>query len=391
MPDQRSKRLAFTGPWVAYAAALWASVFAVFHIVWAAGWYPLLHAEQARIAFATPWKWAFDVLVAAMCVIAVPVVLAPVMSWGQHLPRRLIDGLACIGTALLVLRSTASLVQTGYFASVGRFRFAAIGIWEWWFHLGAILFALSTWRLMAIRHTRRLIERAGVIDNAPGPSPWYLRTGKPAVPGFAWGGAGDSSQIAGATVLSGRDGVVLILDFHNYVLPIDPETLLVWHQRHVETGPSEPVMLRIFRLADLRPLEGDLEELCGSMRRFGAPFMASGSPLCEFPIPTTVTGRLMRLKFPDQLRHIEELLILCHSSAVEASPTWELNNLALLVARPSAGTYELFPQDWFNSANLDYSYQWVTRVARDPQTGRIHGDGIRISPFVLDDTLRNAL
>ena len=90
MPDQRSKLLAFAGPWVAYAAALWASVFAVFHIVWAAGWYPLLHAEQARIAFATPWKWAFDVLVAAMCVLAIPVVLAPVMSWGQHLPRRLI-------------------------------------------------------------------------------------------------------------------------------------------------------------------------------------------------------------------------------------------------------------------------------------------------------------
>ena len=83
-------------------------------------------------------------------------------------------------------------------------------------------------------------------------------------------------------------------------------------------------------------------------------------------------------------------MILCHSSAVEATPTSELNNLALLVARLSAGTYELFPQDWFNSANLD-GYQWVTRVARDPQTGRIHGDGIRISPFVLDDTLRNAL
>src|SRR5512145_987295 len=28
------------GPWVAYAAALWALVFAAFHIVWAAGWLP---------------------------------------------------------------------------------------------------------------------------------------------------------------------------------------------------------------------------------------------------------------------------------------------------------------------------------------------------------------
>ena len=134
------------GPWVAYAAALWAAVFAIFHIVWAAGWYPLLDAEQARVAFATPWKWAYDVAVAIMCVIAVPVALAPVMSWGQHVSRRLIHTLAWIGTALLVLRSVASLVQAGYLTATGRFRVADMGIWEPWFYLGAILFSLSTWR-----------------------------------------------------------------------------------------------------------------------------------------------------------------------------------------------------------------------------------------------------
>ena len=77
-------------PWVAYGAAIWALIFAAFHIIWAAGYYPLLDAEQARIAFAVPWKWTYDVVVAAMCVIAVPVALAPVMSWGQYLPRLLI-------------------------------------------------------------------------------------------------------------------------------------------------------------------------------------------------------------------------------------------------------------------------------------------------------------
>ena len=134
------------GPWVAYAAALWASVFAIFHIIWATGWYPLLDAEQARVAFAIPWHWAYDVVVAAMCVIAVPVALAPVMSWSQRAPRRFGYTLACSGSALLVLRSVASLVQTGYLVAAGRFRFAAMGIWEPWFYLGAILFSVSTWR-----------------------------------------------------------------------------------------------------------------------------------------------------------------------------------------------------------------------------------------------------
>ena len=134
------------GPWVAYAAAVWAFVFALFHIVWAAGWYPLLDAEGARVAFATPWKWTFDVVVAAMCVVAVPVALAPIRSWGRHLSRRLIYTLAWIGSALLVLRSVASLIQVGYLAATGRFRFADMGVWEPWFYLGAVLYCLSTWR-----------------------------------------------------------------------------------------------------------------------------------------------------------------------------------------------------------------------------------------------------
>lgn len=121
------------GPWVAYAAALWACVFATFHIIWAAGSYPLLDDEQTRVAFATPWKWAFDVVVAGICVVAVPVALAPVMSWGQHVPRRLIYTLAWIGTTLLILRAVASLFQAGYLVAVGRFSARSHG------HLGTVV------------------------------------------------------------------------------------------------------------------------------------------------------------------------------------------------------------------------------------------------------------
>ena len=132
--------------WPAYAAALWSAVFAVFHIVWAMGWYPLLNAEGARAAFATPWKWWYDVVVAGMCVIAVPVALAPVMSWGRHVPRRLVYMLAATGTALLVFRAAASIAQTVYFVATGTFQLADMGTWEPWFYLGAYLFTLSTCR-----------------------------------------------------------------------------------------------------------------------------------------------------------------------------------------------------------------------------------------------------
>ena len=131
---------------VAYGAALWAFVFAAFHFIWAAGWYPLLDAEQASIAFSVPWKWWYDVFAGIMCVVAVPVALAPVGRWGARIPRRLLSALAIIGTGLLVLRAIASLVHTAYLLGVGEFAGAGFLPWEPWFYLGAALFAAMTWR-----------------------------------------------------------------------------------------------------------------------------------------------------------------------------------------------------------------------------------------------------
>ena len=226
------------------------------------------------------------------------------------------------------------------------------------------------------------------LGQAPGPSPWYLRWTPPAVHGFSWIDGAASKQAVGAFVLSGSAGSVLILDFHNYVLPLDRDTLLVWHQRAGESGLTPPVVLRVFFLPDLLPLQGALEDLCASMRNAQSPFRSASPPVCEFPLPTTVAGVRQPLTFPDQLRQVPELLILCASSGAEPRVTGDRNNLGLLVASPRDGWFQIHPQDWFNRGGFDYSYEWVTRVARDPRTGRIHGEGIRIQPFVLDETLR---
>ncbi len=132
--------------WAAYAAALWALIFAVFHVIWATGWYVGLDPEQARIAFAKTPFFVYDLVVAGMCAFAVPVALALAMPWGRRLPRRLVGLFAWGGTGLLVLRSVASIVQTVYLIGSGQFVVESRGLWELWFYLGATLFSLGTWR-----------------------------------------------------------------------------------------------------------------------------------------------------------------------------------------------------------------------------------------------------
>ena len=131
--------------WAAYAAALWALIFAVFHLIWASGWYVGLNPETARIAFARTPFFVYDLVVAGICAFAVPVALALAMPWGRRLPRRLLGFFAWGGTGLLLLRSVGSVIQGIYLIGTRQFPIEIRGLWELWFYLGAILFSLATW------------------------------------------------------------------------------------------------------------------------------------------------------------------------------------------------------------------------------------------------------
>ena len=134
------------GAWPGYAAALWALIFTVLHLVWASGSYVGLDKQEARRVFARTGFLVYDLVVAGVCAVGVAVALAFVQPWGRRLPRRLLGVLAWGGTALLLLRSAGSLVQTVYLIAAGRFSADPMQLWELWFYSGAFLFCLSTWR-----------------------------------------------------------------------------------------------------------------------------------------------------------------------------------------------------------------------------------------------------
>jgi hypothetical protein len=114
-------------------------------------------------------------------------------------------------------------------------------------------------------------------------------------------------------------------------------------------------------------------------------------PVVSLYLQTAVINESIFTAFPNEIRAIDELLILCDSFSDPASEGWNHANLALLVARPKEASFRLYPQDWFNTADFDFGYQWITRIARDPQTGRVRGEGFRMNSFELDDTLRDVV
>ena len=183
----------------------------------------------------------------------------------------------------------------------------------------------------------------------------------------------------------GPNGPVAVLDYYNYVMTLGTSRLLIWYQEddRLGNGLTGPIRLFVIDPALLALLDADLGSLFETMNAEKANLTLGSGPIVEFSLETTDLDEELIVQFPDELEPIEELPILCRSSGI-ASP-----DLALLVAKPNDGKYRLYPQDWFNLSDADFGYEWVTRVVRNPLTGHIHGEGFRINPFVLDDTLRS--
>lgn len=227
-------------------------------------------------------------------------------------------------------------------------------------------------------------ELRSLFGGAPGPTPWYSKPGAAAVEGFHW-----EESSGGKTLLVGVDGSVAVLNAYNYVTTLDSSSLLIWNQRReADDGHTAPVHLVVIRPSLLPPFGDDLPREISRMDRTQARLALQDPPDVSMYMNTDVTGENISAVFPKQLHAIDELLILCDSSAIAPREDGINANLALLVAKPKQSVYQLYPQDWFNSSDLDFGYQWITRVARNSQTGRVHGEGFRLKPFELDDSLR---
>ncbi len=228
-----------------------------------------------------------------------------------------------------------------------------------------------------------------MFDGVPGPSPWYLADGQIILDGFHWERPAQDSIAAGKTLLVGKHGPIAILGLQNFVKPIGNSTILIWHQAATTGILTPPVHFLIVDLQQLTPLGKDLHVHYDLMKSREMHILLGGSPSAAFNVETTVVNEALPLNFPLQVKGLGELLLFCDSSGIGISDGWSKANRALIVVNFRSSTYRLYPQDWFNEGSYDFGYQWTTRAIRNLSTNEIHGEGIRIGSFVLDDSFRN--
>lgn len=224
-----------------------------------------------------------------------------------------------------------------------------------------------------------------IPESAPGPSPWYFGPKVPSIPGHRWKREDASAaDCAGKVFLVDAAGTRLVLDMYHFVLPLGGSQILTWQRNDLVEGRTAPVRFVALDLSVLAPLGKDRQRLAREMAKGKKREFFEGPALAEFELETLACSRDLPFSFPPAVSALVELLFFCRSSDTEGD-----GDAALMVVRPREGFYRLYPQRWFNMGERDYDWEWVTRAARDPATGRIHGEGIRVADFVLDESMEN--
>ena len=238
----------------------------------------------------------------------------------------------------------------------------------------------------------------GTLADAPGPSPWYLRRPGLTLPSargpLRWRDLGAGGAGAGKSVLTDAGGAaLLVVDFHCYVRPLTAPRFLIWHPEGggggAENTASTSVRFRVFDADELTPIT-DIDAAVAAMRPTGQIVAHRGREIASAVVPTSIPDGRNHVAFPDALHELNELLVLAHSTSGAVQSNYhDQMHLRLWVIRPREGIVDVIPQDWFNNGNFDFGYQWVTRVARDPKTGRIVGEGVRLpAAFILSRNCR---
>jgi hypothetical protein len=228
------------------------------------------------------------------------------------------------------------------------------------------------------------LERlAKLIRQAPGPSPWYYGQ-QPPFPSdvglLSWKQLHREGSVA---LVDTQGNYRLILSSYCYAMPISRSRILIWYEAGKPTQPLVGIEIFLLEIADLTPLEKTNAE-ARMPKAQGPKVIFNSGPVASVMVPASLKTGLNRFDFPMPFQTLAEILVLGNNASIPGTSI----KRSIYCLRPNDGDVEVLPQDWFNLGDFDFGYQWITKVVRDPYSGRICGNGIRLKSFILDESGR---
>ena len=243
---------------------------------------------------------------------------------------------------------------------------------------------------------KKMTSLPGWLAEAPGPTPWYnsslpvSRISKKEE--LFWArvllNKGASSP---KIVLKNRMGAIYgILDEGVYLLQGRGSRFLIWDQRDPAPGEEGPMIrLRVIASDLLKPID-DLEGSLNELARSGLRAFFPGGETDSLEISARLPEGLYSREFPAGMREFGEIILFVPTQT--RGGFWRRkHDLRLWLIQPEVGTIEVISQEWFNHGPYHPGTQIPLRAARNPATGQISCEGIRIGVFSLDDAKKNIL
>ena len=225
----------------------------------------------------------------------------------------------------------------------------------------------------------------GILETAPAPTPWaWMR-----FPGV-------SGPNGRSLVWKRKENTVLLVDerneetpylalaFYCYVKQVGRDQLLVWY--HVgRTVKPDTVRMHLVESKNLSLIQR--MPVYNRLMHDDASQISYEGARVTVDIPTGLSrGVHASVHFPDAMKAIQEIIIIAHGTD---KPKRHLIGTAyhgesVYIVKPVANQIDVLPLDWWNNGEHDFGYEWIKRIVRDHETGKMVGDGARISPFLLD-------
>jgi hypothetical protein len=238
------------------------------------------------------------------------------------------------------------------------------------------------WKKMPTDHIVREL-----LENATGPAPWYWNS-FPLVESnirhLTWLRNETDPRRTHSVVLKpvdDADQIVLAVAMYSRVFALPPNLLGLWVEERLRIRiiAINPDALEEF------PFTSEPPE---TVRDFGGFTCSANAVIGEAWTSTDIEQGEHRIELPIAFAGLEKLILIGSYARIQEAACSALFEIFPGKA-PGSRRIQVMPQKWFNKDEFDMGYQWITRAVRDQDSGRIVGDGMRVSPFVLTEDGRH--